>query len=89
MYYKMLENIPVSKLRLFNNVFTLKEKQNVLDEAIYMKNNIYTSLTIEKLIELSINKKLKQKIYKVAFRDNTSDIKKYKMDLLEEYYKDT
>jgi len=85
----MLENIPISKLRVFNNVFNIREKQNVLDEAIYMKNNIYTSLPIEKLIELSINKKLKQKVYKVAFRDNTGDIKKYKMELLEEYYKDT
>jgi hypothetical protein len=84
----MLENIPISKLRVFNNVFTIREKQNVLDESIYMKKNIYTLLPIEKLIELSINKKIKQKVYKVAFRDNTGDIKKYKTDLLEEYYKD-
>lgn len=84
----MLENIPITKLRVFNNVFNTKEKREVLDEAIYMKNNVYTTLTIEKLIELSINKKLKQKVFKVAFRDNTSNIKKYKMDLLDEYYRD-
>ena len=88
MYYKMLENIPISKLRVFNNVFNGREKREVLDEALYAKHKVYPSLTIEKLVELSINKKIKEKIYKIHFRNNSENIKRNRLEILEEYYRD-
>ena len=84
----MLENIPISKLRVFNNVFNTREKREVLDEALYTKHKVYPSLTIEKLVELSINKKLKEKIYKIHFRNNSENIKRNRLEILEEYYRD-
>ena len=84
----MLQNIPLNKLRVFNNVFNTKERHQVLDEALYMKHKVYTTISIEKSIELSINKMLKQKIYKIQFLNNSKNVIKYKLDVLEEYFRD-
>ena len=84
----MIQDIPLNKLRVFNNVFNKREKHQVLDEALYMKHKVYTTISIEKSIELSINKMIKQKIYKIQFLNNSKNVIKYKLDILEEYFRD-
>ena len=78
--------LSMSAMRKFNNVFNDKQKRNILNEAIYF-SNIYTTVSIEKLIEYSINKHLKVKIYNRYFCDINKDVMEYKRSLMTEYKK--
>ena len=76
--------MPISSMRKFNYIFNRKEKHIILDEALYFAK-IYTTISIQKLIELSINKYLKIKIYKRTFMDIHKDVKDFKRLIIDEY----
>jgi hypothetical protein len=61
----------------------------ILDEALYFKN-IYKSIPIEKLIEFSINKYIKIKIYNRKFTDihrNVGEFHRVLMDAYQNHHK--
>ena len=78
--------LSISAMRVFNHIFTKKEKKNILDEALYFAN-IYKKVHIDKLIEYSINKHLKIKIHHRKFCDINKNVMEYKRVLMEEYGK--
>ena len=78
--------LSISAMRVFNHIFTKKEKKNILDEALYFAN-IYKKIHIDKLIEYSINKHLKIKIHHRNFCDINKNVMEYKRVLMEEYGK--
>jgi hypothetical protein len=76
--------LSISAMRKFNNIFKNKEKNKILDEALYF-SNIYKTICIEDLITFSINKYLKVKIHNITFCDIKKDVAEYKEILMKEY----
>ncbi len=66
-----------SDYRKYNYIFHKKERQVILNEAMYFRK-IYNEMPIETLLSCSINKYLKIKLHKRIFLDIRNDVNAYK-----------
>ena len=79
-------DLPLKSMRVFNHIFNDKQKNQILDEALYF-SNIYTTISIERLVQYSINKYIKIKIYKRSFTDIHKNVDEFHSVVLAEYHK--
>jgi hypothetical protein len=75
-------DLPSKSMRVFNHIFNDKQKNKILDEALYF-SNIYTTI----LVQYSINKYIKIKIYKRTFTDIHKSVDEFHSVVLADYHK--
>jgi hypothetical protein len=63
-----------SILRKFHYIFTKKQKEQIIIEAIYYKK-IYSALSIDDIMEVVTNKYIKMKLYNIVFPDISKKLK--------------
>ena len=73
-----------SNKRKFHFIFNKKEKECIINEAMFFKN-IYNEVPIDMLIGCSINKYLKIKMYKQVYLNIHEDVIAYKKHLINEF----
>ena len=68
--------LSVSALRKMYFIFKGKEREQIFKEASFYKD-LYCALSDKEILEVVIEKNLKQKIFKIKFFDDKKKIKEY------------